>query len=147
MELNPNCIRDLMLFCESHTRITVKGDLDNFTASYHVLYPELMKDIEPLNNYDAGELIYHIIQLSESGYIATDFEFNPVDDSNRALVSRIYYVTPKGHEFIAKIKEKKSWDKTFKILGALGGVSLSMIEAVAQGVTSAVVRQYLPPMA
>lgn len=97
----------------------------------------------PLDKYSFGELIYHIIQLSESGYIATDFNFDPQANFIRGNLPRIYYVTPKGHEFIATISSKDSWAKTSGILKAVKAVSLSIIETVAKGVTEGVVTQYM----
>lgn len=137
MRLNPECIRDLMLFCEENTYIDTTEVENLLCASYHVLYVDSMRRVPPLNAYEAGEVLYHVIQLSESGYIMTDFKFDPQNNFRKGNLPCIYYVTPKGHEFIAKITEKKSWEKVSKILRTLGGVSLSVIEAVSRGVADA----------
>lgn len=143
MKLNPDCIRDLLLFCEKNTYINTDESNGLIDASYHVLYVESMCKCPPLDKYNSGELIYHIIQLSESGYIATDFNFDPQTNFIRGNLPRIYYVTPKGHEFIATISSKDSWAKTSGILKAVKAVSLSIIETVAKGVTEGVVTQYM----
>lgn len=143
MKLDPECIRDLMLFCEEHTYIKAE-EVGNFTcARYHVLYVDSMRLVPPLNKYDAGSLIYHVIQLSESGYLATDFHFDPVENFRHNALPAIYYVTPKGHEFIASIVVKAQWDKTSKILRSLGSVSLTVIETVSKGIASAAIEQIL----
>lgn len=143
MKLNPNCLRDLMLFFEEQTYIRTHQEGNLFAASYHVLYTQSLINIPPLCNYDAGEVIYHIIQLSESRYIETNPEFDPRENFRHGCLPQIYYVTPKGHEFIAKIKEQTAWEKTQKILKAVGGVSLAVIEAVSEGVANAVISQCL----
>lgn len=143
MRLNPECIRDLMMFCEENTYIETSEVNTHLCASYHVLYVDSMRHLSPLSSYPPGELLYHIIQLSESGYIMTDFEFDPQNNFHKGNLPRIYYVTPKGHEFIAKITEKKSWEKASKILGTLGGISLSVIEAVSKSVADAALSKHI----
>lgn len=143
MKLDPDCVRDLMLFCEEHTYIKTE-EIGRYTAArYHVLYVDSMRHIPPLNKYDTGALIYHVIQLSESGYLATDFHFDPVENFRHNALPAIYYVTPKGHEFIASIVGKAQWDKTSKILRSLGSVSLTVIETVSKGIASAAIEQIL----
>ena len=102
-----------------------------------------MRLVPPLNKYDAGSLIYHIIQLSESGYLATDFRFDPVENFRHNELPSIYYVTPKGHEFIATISEKAQWEKTSKILRSFGSVSLAVIETISKGIASAAIEQII----
>lgn len=143
MKLDPDCVRDLMLFCEDNTYIKAE-EVGNFTcASYHVLYIDSMRIVPPLNKYDAGSLIYHVIQLSESGYLATDFHFDPVENFRHNELPSIYYVTPKGHEFIATIAEKSQWEKTAGILHSLGSVSLTVIETISKGIASAAIEQII----
>lgn len=143
MKLDPDCVRDLMLFCEEHTYIKTE-EIGGYTAArYHVLYVDSMRLVPPLNKYDAGALIYHIIQLSESGYLATDFHFDPVENFRHNELPTIYYVTPKGHEFIATIAEKAQWEKTSRMLRSFGSVSLAVIETISKGIASAAIEQII----
>lgn len=143
MKLDPDCVRDLMLFCEEHTYIKTE-EIGRYTvARYHVLYVDSMRLTPSLNKYDVGSLIYHIIQLSESGYLATDFRFDPVENFRHNELPAIYYVTPKGHEFIATISEKAQWEKTSKILRSFGSVSLAVIETISKGIASAAIEQII----
>ena len=143
MKLDPDCIRDLMLFCEEHTYIKTEEIGRCTAARYHVLYVDSMRLVPPLNKYDVGSLVYHIIQLSESGYLATDFRFDPVENFRHNELPAIYYVTPKGHEFIATISEKAQWEKTSKILRSFGSVSLAVIETISKGIASAAIEQII----
>lgn len=145
MKLNPDCIRDLMLFCEEHTYIRASAIEKTFVASYHVLHIDSMCRTEALQKYDVGELIYHVIQLSDSGYLATDFHFEPKEFFRNSDLPKIYYVTPKGYEFISSISEKSKWEKTSKVLKSLGSVSLTLIETISKGVTAAAIEQTLVP--
>lgn len=146
MKLNPDCIRDLMLFCEENTYVLIKSQNGHEYAMFHELCPELMHDISPLNQYSREELFYHIIQLSESGYLVTNFAFHPSSDDNWFSLSSIYFITPAGHEFIAKIKENEIWSKVKTALKPFGSVSLAIIESIAQGVTTAVINRSVSQM-
>lgn len=141
MKLNPDCIRDLMIFFEEKTWVEIKNDGRSNFAHFHVLCPALMQEIEPLSKYGLEEILYHAIQFSENHYIVSDFLFQTNHEDGRFQLSRVYYITPKGHELIATIKSDKSWKKIKKILAPLGGVSLSVIEAIASGVSSAIIEK------
>lgn len=140
MKLNPDCARDLMLFLEDKTCVMQAGEKG---GKFHAICPSAAKDISPLNQYSMEEILYHVIQLSEGGYIVTNFKFNPLDEHSEFSLSEIYYITPKGHEFVASIGEKKSWEKAKKILGSVGNVSLAVIEAVSSGVAGAAIDHLL----
>jgi len=139
MKLNPDCIRDLMMFLEEKTWVTIKNDGRANFSYFHVLCPALIQELEPVNKYSLEEVLYHMIQLSESGYISTDFTFDPSKDDGAFRLARVYYITPKGHELIASIRSDKVWKNVKTILAPLGSISLAVIEAVASGVTSGLI--------
>lgn len=140
MKLNPDCVRDLMLFLEDKTYVAQGGEEG---GKFHAVCPSAAKDIHPLNKYSMEEILYHTIQLSESGYIVTDFEFNPHGEYSDFALSRVFYLTPKGHEFSASMDEQKHWEKAKKILASIGNVSLAVIEAVSSGVAGTAIDRLL----
>lgn len=146
MKLNPDCIRDLMLFCEENTYVVIKNQNKHEVATFHALCPEVMGKLQPLSQYTREELFYHLVQLSESGYLMTDFSFHPSNDDNWFALSSVYYITPRGHEFIAKIKENGTWAKIKTALKPFGSISLSIIEAVSKGFADAAINTYLTKM-
>lgn len=146
MKLNPDCIRDLMMFLEEKTWVTIKDDGRSKFSYFRVLCPALIQELEPVNKYSIEEVLYHTIQLSESGYISTDFTFNPTRADGAFRLTRIYYITPKGHELISSIRSDNAWKKVKTILAPLGSVSLAVIEAVASGVTSALIGKATGPV-
>lgn len=92
--------------------------------------------------YSKEEVIYHIVQLLESGYILTDFFFNDVGTPGYFRLNSIYHITPKGHDFIAATKEKSRWSAVSSVLKSFGSVSLTVIETVAKGVASAAIEEF-----
>lgn len=137
MKLNPDCIRDIMLFCEQHCYVIV--DNAQKSAAFHTLDVFALHDLEQFQKYTISELMYHTVQLSESGYLITDFAFYPDGEDNRLHMLHIYYITPKGHEFIGTISESKAWSTTLKIAKGIGGMSLAILDTIAHGVTSAAI--------
>lgn len=142
VKLNPDCVRDLLLFLEENTYIVNAGEKG---GRFHALCPEQMQKISPLNQYGLDIILYHLIQLSESGYIVTNFNFVPKDEYSDFTLSDIYYITPKGHEFSASMQEMKNWDGAKKILRSIGNVSLSIIESVSSGIASAAINRLVFP--
>jgi len=134
MILNPDCIRDLMLFFEEHTYVM---NSDERTGRFHAVSPILFSKIPPLDKYTLDEIVYHCIQLSESKYIITDFSFENYCHASMFSLSAIYYVTPKGHEFIASIKLQNTWNSVKSVLKPLGSISLAALESVSAGITDA----------
>lgn len=143
MKLNPDCIRDLMLFFEDKTWVTIADNGHYKSAHFHVLYPALVQELDPINKYRLEDVLYHILQLSESGYISTDFSFQPGDEEGYFRLARVYYITPKGHEFIATIRAENSWHRIKQIMKPLGSVSLAVIESIASDVTTALINSAL----
>lgn len=131
MTLNPDCIRDLMI-------ILVK--ITGFSKTEPYIFKEitcesLMTRPDLSTKYTKDEVAYTLIQLAESDYIRMNFE---IKYDVHASLGCILYVTPKGHEFTAKIENDQRWGNKIKpAISAFGSISLSVIEAIASGATSA----------
>lgn len=147
MKLNPDCIRDIMMFCVDHTMVRDEKRIDDKEkvcyAKFHILQVDAMILYEPLSKYPFGELTYHVIQLSEGGFLATDFSLDTKDRKEEFLAPAVYYVTPKGYDFVTAAAEKKQWEKAKSILAKIGSVSLSVVEQVAVGLATTAVNQLM----
>lgn len=142
MKLNPDCLRDIMLLVED--RISVETAVENPNGLRKFSYVSIPCLVRLLSgSYSKEDIIYHVVQLSESGYLKTDFSFATSEMFGYFYLNTIYHITPKGHDFIANIGEKESWAKTSAVLKSLKSISLSVIETVANGITSAIVNQYI----
>lgn len=146
MELNPDCVRDLMLFLEEHTTVSVCEEGSIMSTSFRKIRANDICKFSGFQKYSSECIVYHIVQLSESGYIATNFVFDPAHSFGKFETPCIYYMTPKGHELTASLKDNERWGGTAKVLKKLGGVSLSIIEAVSRGATGALIDKYAPSL-
>lgn len=132
MKLNPDCIRDLMLRLEKIT-----GTYPDSPYQFREINASSLMHVNEISSkYQYNEVVYTLIQLAESGYISMSF----VCDNDRLCLKmgNVLYVTPKGHEFIAAMSNETVWKShVTPVLKAFGAVSLSIVESVASGATSA----------
>lgn len=122
MKLNPDCIRDILIRVEEVTDAQTGFEYPNDCACL-------------LEKYSDNELRYHIRQCDMSNFFKSCKEWS-------AGIIEITDLTPRGHEFIAKIRDTENWSKVKKGLSAVRDYSLSAISAIAEGVTSAAISSY-----
>lgn len=118
MKLNPDCLRDIMLLVED--RISVETAVENPNGLRKFSYVSIPCLVRLLSgSYSREEIIYHVVQLSESGYLKTDFSFATSEMFGYFYLNTIYHITPKNHDFIANIGGERKLGKNqrcFKIL-------------------------------
>lgn len=119
MRLNPDCIRDILLTVEEHT------DRDR-TMEYPSQSPEQYKE---LVNYSQDVVLYHIGQCSLSK-LFTDVLW--YEDNNCVIDD----LSPKGHEYIAIIRDNTNWEKTKRIARDVGSLSLNTLIQIGTSVIS-----------
>ena len=129
-----------MLFLEEKTTAQLLDFNGHILASYSALCPARIAELPEFNDYTLEQILYHTAQLSESGYIVTDYRFDPKESDGTFQLSKVYHLTPKGHDFAANIRNENNWKEKIKpVFSAFGTISLSIIGAVAEGVTNAII--------
>lgn len=128
MKLNPDCVLDVMMYLENNLGIKQ----NSFKC---VEFLSIWKEFS--DQYQKKDILYSIFQLTKSGFIVTDMTEDIVH--NRFSVSDIFYITPKGHDFISSANTKDVWPIAKRILNSLGSVSLSVIESISSGVASSII--------
>lgn len=125
MQLNPECVRDVLLTIESadiHQRIT----LDWLAGKI---------------NYDNDELWYTCIKLSEAGFL----EVNTTRQIRSPLpvISIIRGLTYQGHEFLNEIRDDTSWGKIKEIGKKVSIFSIKQLADIAKTVACEVITSAL----
>lgn len=134
MKLNSDCMRDVMLKIEQMQEITV--DEENNVCFEALWIDDLYK---ALSKHDKKDIFYALHNLDQAGYVST----NLINGDDSTLVYVVNYITYEGHNFLDKIRDPKAW-KYIKTAGAvIGNFSLSAINQIANGVTTAVIDSYL----
>lgn len=129
MKLNPDCIRDILLYLESE--LQVNPDQGKFTAI------PLSKIREHFDNvYSKEDVWYSVYNLKEIHYIDGEFK----NSSNSAMyICRIINITWNGHQFLNSVRPKTVWEATKDGAKKLGIMSISALSMIASEITKAVV--------
>lgn len=134
MKLNSDCMRDVMLRIEQMQTIT--ADEEN-NMSIEALWIEDL--YEPLAKYDKKDIFYALYNLDQAEYIST----NLINGDDSALGYVVNYITYEGHNFLDRIRDPKAWRYIKTAGSAIGNFSLSVINQIANGVTTALIDSYL----
>jgi len=119
LRLNPDCVRDILLTVEELSGPSKKVAIPN---------PE-QKRLVP---YEREELQYHILQCDAANLICGVKPFS----KGRYLVQDL---TPKGHEFLANVREQSIWNKTKETAASVGSYSLTALAQIAAGIIQSVI--------
>lgn len=134
MELDCNCVRDIMLHLESipYVKTNSRGHIEFVGVS-------LSKICEKLPPYPQEQVYYTLSKLEEGGYI--DMTSNWAGDG--LYFCCVNFITYDGHEFLEKIRPPTVWDRTKDVAGKVGSYGLKVIAKIAEGVTEAIIKEQL----
>lgn len=119
MRLNPDCIRDILLCVEKTT-----------DAETGFKYSE---NSTVLSQYSDNEIRYHFRQCNMSGFFSS-FEENTTGSI------QVIDLAPKGHEFLANIREDTVWNGVKSVASKVGSTSLKCIVQIASNVVSELIK-------
>ena len=126
MQLNPDCIRDILLSVESVT---------DFSHSFTYKKDTDINDY--LKKYSHEEIIYHIRQCSMSNFITNVHYY----DCGETI--SITDLSPSGHEFLSNIRSDTVWKSTKSIAGKIGSYSIDVLTKIAVGVLTQLINKQL----
>lgn len=129
MKLNPDCIREVLLYLESELEVDLKEH--NFTA---ISLKQINKHFE--NIYMEEDIWYTVYNLREMQYISGN-----LGDAGRKLMMfcEIDNITPYGHQFLNTIRPRSIWDATKSGASKIGVTSLSALSTIAMEITKSVI--------
>lgn len=124
MRLNPDCLRDVLLIVESSSAFDKIVTMDDFQQS------------PSFDSYNVDTWLYHIRQASQADLLdGTEFTMDGL--------FLIKDLTPRGHEFLANIREEHNWSKTKHIATKVGSFSISALSSIATNVVASSIDHYL----
>ncbi|MBA4686344.1 MAG: DUF2513 domain-containing protein [Candidatus Galacturonibacter soehngenii] len=130
MKLNYECVRDILLTCESNLVLTSQ-------LQFEVIRLKTLCSI--LTQYSKEEIAYTVILLDEAEYL----ECNIIEADNFIADIRIYRLTYVGHEFLETIRPDNIWSKIKRVLNTTGTITLPLISNVGQQIISNSITNYL----
>lgn len=122
MRIDNECVRDILFVIEENS---------NSKESCYMLGAR--KRYTKLEKYDVDKLAYHLRYLKMKGLV-----FNPNEDFKDG-----FDLSPSGHEFLANVRDDNNWKKIKDASSSIGFASLKIISAIAEGVATAGINQYL----
>lgn len=125
MKLNPDCMRDILIFAES-IPYGRQSDIN------------LMCEQLP---YTYEELDYTTVKLYEAGLI--DAYVGPILNHAGNTTSRINGLTFNGHQLLANIRNEKIWEPTKSIAKEIGATSIQALTQIATGVVTQIITKHL----
>ena len=125
MKLNPDCTRAILLAVEKVCDM-----------NQHFEYPKHASEI--VGNFSNDEILYHARQCDFSGMF---FKYSQGPDGNFSVLD----LSPKGHEFLANIRDDGVWDKVKTVSSKVGSKSLESMYQIASRVITEIINHTLWP--
>lgn len=122
MELNKDCVRDVLLSCEELLKMDEDGYMDSLS------HEELG---QALPDYKIEDIIYTVVKLKEAVFL--DVKITRASGNILADV-RINDITFNGHEFLDDIRDDDNWKKVKDMAKLAGAFSIKMIAQIAVAV-------------
>ena len=134
MELNADCVRDVMKYLEVVPYVTLTDD--GAIAYRRVQFSDIC---EALESYSETVVFYTLSNLEQAGFIDMDEQWG----GGGLYACSVNFITYEGHEFLEKIKADATWEKTKSIAGKVGNFGLQMVAKIAEGVATAAINKQL----
>ena len=125
MKLNPDCMRDILIFAESIPYGRQSG--------IDLMCEQLA--------YTYEELDYTTVKLCEAGFI--DASIGPLLNHAGNTTGRINGLTYGGHQLLANIRNEKIWEPTKSIAKEIGATSIQALTQIATGVVTQIITKHL----
>ena len=127
MNLNPDCVRDLLLTLED----LLQFETDEHGSIYYPALPTENIENDPrMKRYTRAEIAYTTLKLTEADYITT-FILNGDNMYNGAIYFSITYL---GHQFLDTVRPPSVWAETKGIAKKVGSFALNILSSIAVGV-------------
>lgn len=126
MKLNPDCIRDILLYLEENLKI-------NENKFSTVTFNQIKND---LSNYSEDDIFYSIYNLKQIRFI----EGNIKDVAEMKMpICEIQNITWNGHQFLNTIRPTSVWEATKSGASKLGIMSMHALSTIAMKVAEAII--------
>lgn len=135
MKLNPDCIRDVLLYLEDN--LSYVEDETSLIEHNTITATTIVNDLREKYDYEADDIKYSIEKLLEIRYIVSH---NIVTGDNRSIIScPISDITYDGHQFLNTIRPDTIWQATKKGASKIGLMSMHTLSTIAMEIAKAVV--------
>ena len=126
MQLNPDCVRDLMLTLEKYLQFT------EALEAPILLFNELLM-LSPVSSHTKQDVAYTTLKLIEANYISAH-----VTEADDSFLEAVYFsITYSGHQFLENIRNPDVWQETKSKARKIGSYALNILSQIAAGIITA----------
>ncbi len=136
MKLNPDCVRDVLIYLED-TLCYEENEQYQFSKP-SIGWTTVSRDEHLSSKYLIDDIKYTIFQLHKSGMIDAKQSSTP----QNVLFLDITDITWAGHELLASLRGEELWKQTKGVAEKLGIVSIKGLAKVAEAVMNAAIAGY-----
>ncbi len=136
MKLNPDCVRDVLIYLED--ALYYEEDEQHHLGKPSIGWTTVSRDERLSSKYLIDDIKYTIFQLHKSGIIDAKLNSTP----QNILSLDIHDITWEGHELLANLRGEKLWEKTKNAAQELGVLSVKGLVKVAEAVMNAAIAGY-----
>ncbi len=127
MKLNPDCVRDVLLYLEEHLHIEDRNKLSTI---------DLKELKEKLTQYSEDDIFYSVYNLHQIRFI--EGRINDTGD-RKMFFCEINNITWNGHQFLNTIRPDTVWQATKKGASKLGIMSMHALSSIAMKVAEVII--------
>ena len=130
MRLNPDCVRDVLLYLEENLSYISEdtNSLEHNSIGIH----KIAEDLHNQNGYKTEDVHYSIEKLIEIRYIIPKTELR--GNHNTLLYCPIADISYAGHMFLGTIRGRTIWEATKSTAKKLGGISIQGLSLISSSI-------------
>lgn len=127
MQLNHDCMRDLLLYLEDQTGVYKDPETDKFDL-FEVSTAQLFAEENLTTKYEPDTIVYTLLKLIEAKMLMGN-KVVPAGNSFCHIV--VTDITWEGHEFLGHIRDNTTWKKVKDTSVKLGVSSVKGLATMA----------------
>ena len=134
MKLNPDCIRDILLYLEENLSYT-----NSLISMEHneIAIHKVISDVNNKYSYTKEDIQYSIEKLLEIKFIVV----NQLKRNNNGYIifGNIFDITWDGHNFLNNVRPKSVWEATKKGASKIGLMSIHSLNMISSKVIDKII--------
>lgn len=135
MKLNPDCVRDVLLYLEKN--LSYSKERDDLLEHTSITMHKIAEDLSYQNGYEIDEVNYSVEKLLEVRFIIPETEVR--GHNNGILYCPISDISWNGHQFLNNIRQQTIWDATKVGAKKIGATSITAFSMIAMEIIKAIV--------
>lgn len=135
MKLNPDCIRDVLLYLEGN--LTYNDNKASAIEHNAIPLSTIVESLQQMYDYSQDDIKYSVEKLLEIKYIIS--HKIKIGNNHEIVSCPISDITYEGHQFLNTIRPETIWQATKKGAAKIGIMSMHALSTIAMEIAKSVV--------